>query len=239
MTTRPDRQEDRGVSPVPADPPASELKQEHVEYVVSAAVASHSDATLRAYRTAWRQFEAWCEAHDYRAYPANPEIVAAYLTLRADARLSVASLQVDRAGIRYHHENRGVESPTQSTGVAKVMRGLVRRAAAAKLVQPRGQSTGLTARHLAAIVATAHQRRTFRGGARESEKVARKRGDLDIALISVMRDALLRRSEAIGLTWGDVELQDDGTSLVTIRRSKTDQTGEGAVQYIGADATSA
>jgi len=92
---------------------------------------------------------------------------------------------------------------------------------------------------LAAIRATAHRRRTYRNGARESEARAQQRGDVDIALISVMRDALLRRSEAIRLTWNDVEFSDDGTALVTIRRSKTDQEGSGAIQFIGRDATDA
>ncbi|MYA41498.1 MAG: tyrosine-type recombinase/integrase [Gemmatimonadetes bacterium] len=237
MTNIPDRQEDRGVSPVPADPPASELKQAHAEAIVSAAVESHSGATRRAYAAAWRQFVEWCDAEGYTPYPADPQIVAAYLTQRADAGRSFPTLKVDRAGIRRYHEDRGVDSPTTSPGIAKIMRGLARRAAAAKLV--RGQATGLTAKHLAAIVATAHQRRTFIGGARESEKAAKRRGDVDVALISVMRDALLRRSEAIALTWADVDFKDDGTALITIRRSKTDQEGEGAVQFVGTDAAAA
>ncbi|MDE0658610.1 MAG: tyrosine-type recombinase/integrase [Gammaproteobacteria bacterium] len=239
MTKNTDRQEDRGVSPVPADPPAPELKQAHAEAIVSAAVESHSPATRRSYDAAWRQFVEWCDSEGYTPFPADPQIVAAYLTERAEAGRSFATLKVGRAAIRYFHESRGVDSPTQSAGVSRVLRGLARRAAAAKLVQGRGQATGLTARHLAGIIATARQRRTFLGGARESETAAKRRGNLDIALIATMRDGLLRRSEAIALTWADVEFKDDGTALVTIRRSKTDQTGEGAVQYIGFDAAAA
>ena len=239
MTTKPDRPADGGVSPVPAGTAGSELKEVHAEAVGSAATDSHSGATRRAYHAAWRQFVAWCDQHDYDPLPATPETVAAYLTDREEAGRSFATLKVDRAGIRYFHEARGLNSPTQSAGVSRVLRGLGRRAAAAKLSQKRGQATGLTARNLAAIVATAHQRRAYMGGARESKKAAKRRGDVDIALISVMRDALLRRSEAIALRWADVEFRDDGTALVTIRRSKTDQEGEGAVQFIGSDATAA
>ena len=54
-----------------------------------------------------------------------------------------------------------------------------------------------------------------------------------------MRDALLRRSEAAALTWADVELRSDGSARVTVRRSKTDPEGEGAVQYIGPAASRA
>ena len=54
-----------------------------------------------------------------------------------------------------------------------------------------------------------------------------------------MRDALLRRSEAAALRWADVELRRDGSARVTVRRSKTDPEGEGAVQYIGPAAAKA
>ena len=32
----------------------------------------------------------------------------------------------------------------------------------------------------------------------------------------------MRRSEAADLTWGDVELRDNGTAFLQLRRSKTD-----------------
>ena len=60
-----------------------------------------------------------------------------------------------------------------------------------------------------------------------------RRGLLDIALVSVMRDALLRRSEASVLVWDDIEAMADGSGRVTVRRSKTDQTAEGRVLFLG------
>ena len=62
---------------------------------------------------------------------------------------------------------------------------------------------------------------------------------MDIAIASVMRDGLLRRSEAAALTWADVERRPDGTGRLTVRRSKGDQAGEGAELYIGRDAMAA
>ena len=52
------------------------------------------------------------------------------------------------------------------------------------------------------------------------------RGLRDAALLAVMSDGLLRVSEAAAL-------EAEGANTLTIRRSKTDQEGEGAVQYIG------
>ena len=53
------------------------------------------------------------------------------------------------------------------------------------------------------------------------------RGLVDIALISVMRDGMLRRSEAAAIRWGDIATEDDGAGRLTVARSKTDQEGEG------------
>ena len=217
----------------------TDLKPGHTDSIVAVVIEAHALNTRRAYEAAWKQFAAWCDAEGYGSLPAAPETVAAYLVHRADEGRSISTIKVDRAGIRYYHQTRGADSPTQSAGVSRVLRGLARRAAAGKLVQGRGQAAGLSANHLAAIRATAHRRRVYRGGGHESEKAARRRGAVDVALVSVMRDALLRRSEAAALAWKDVTFLADGTARLAIRRSKTDQDGEGAIQFIGKDAAQA
>ena len=51
-------------------------------------------------------------------------------------------------------------------------------------------------------------------------------------MISLMRDALLRVSEAAALRWDDLRMVDDGTGRLLIRRSKTDAEGETAVVFV-------
>ncbi len=89
---------------------------------------------------------------------------------------------------------------------------------------------------LAAIRATACLRRLDKAGRRERAATARTWGLVDIALCSVMRDALLRRSETAALTWGDITAQDDGSGRLTVHRSKTDREAAGSVQYLGRQA---
>ena len=55
---------------------------------------------------------------------------------------------------------------------------------------------------------------------------------MDIALASVMRDALLRRGEAAVATWADVSREQDGSGRLLVRRSKTDPEGRGTVLYL-------
>ena len=240
--TRPREANKKGIKtavPMADDMQSSGLKSRHVDAVVEAAIESHSLATRRAYASAWDGFEAWCEAEGYKSLPADPETVAAYLTHRAAEDRAISTIKLARAAIGYFHTTRGLPNPTTSPGVTRVMRGLARRAVGSVSMQGRGQATGITASHLSAIRATALNRRTGAAGRRETEKQARRRGRVDIALISVMRDALLRRSEAVALTWRDITFKPDGSGRLTIRRSKTDQEGEGAVLFAGEAAAKA
>ena len=68
-----------------------------------------------------------------------------------------------------------------------------------------------------AIRATALTPRSTWGGHTETAEYARRRGLMDVALAAVMRDGLLRVSEAAALRWGDVELSGDGSGRIRIR----------------------
>ena len=65
------------------------------------------------------------------------------------------------------------------------------------------------------------------------------RAAVDLALLEVMRDGLLRGSEASALRWGDLEFHADGSGRLHVLRSKTDQTAEGIVLYLGPAAVDA
>ena len=101
------------------------------------------------------------------------------------------------------------------------------------------QAKPLTAEALAAVRATANTRRPLDGKKQESAERASWRGRVDLALLSVLRDGLLRRSEAHLLTWADVDFRNNGNALLQLRRSKTDQEDEGVVLYIGKHAADA
>ena len=111
----------------------------------------------------------------------------------------------------------------------RVLQGLTRQAAG----RGRGQADPLTADDVAAIMATASlPRRTGRG--MESEAAAADRGAADRAIVAVLFQGGLRRSEAAALRWADVQDAADGRGIVVyVRRSKTDQDGTAAdVRYL-------
>ena len=99
----------------------------------------------------------------------------------------------------------------------------------------RPKATGLAFEALAAIKAKARIQRIHQGNRRRKETEAKAAGRalVDLALLQVMRDVLLRRSEASGLRWRNVELHEGGNGRVHVARSKTDQTAEGAGRHLG------
>ena len=100
-----------------------------------------------------------------------------------------------------------------------------------RLSKPQRHSGALTADVLAVIRLTAVQPRK-RGRGVETPEQAAERGQFDVALVAVLSDAGLRRSEASSLTWGDVQRWDDGSGRITVMRSKTDAEAQGAVVAI-------
>ena len=198
--------------------------------------SSVSDNTRAMYTSAWRSFEAWTQARGALSLPASPPIVAAYLAhLAEERRLSVATIRLHKAGLAAIHKAAGHSDPTSTEGVRQIMKGIARAHG-----KPQKQARPLTAEALAALKATARSRRPLEGGKRqESAERASWRGRVDVALLSILRDGLLRRSETAALTWGDVEFRDNGSALLQLHRSKTDQEAEGVVLYIGTEAAQA
>ena len=144
----------------------------------------------------------------------------------------MATIRLHKAALAAAHKTHGHDDPTDHEGVRKVMKGIARTHG-----RSQRQAKPLTGEALAAVRATAHTRRPLGDGKKqESAERASWRGRVDLALLSVLRDGLLRRSEAHSLKWADVDFRNNRTALLQLRRSKTDQEGEGVVIYIGKQA---
>ena len=176
-----------------------------------------SDNTQRVYGAQWKLFTEWCGDVGLVSLPAEPLTVARYLAVRASAAAAVATLRLATSAIAKVHEWAGHDSPGRDRGVRASLKAWGRR-----LSKPQRQACALTADVLAVIRLTAVQPRR-RGRGIETPKQAQERGKFDVALVAVLSDAGLRRSEAAALTWGD------GSGGITVIRSKTDVEAAGAV----------
>ncbi|MGY8665385.1 hypothetical protein Q3C01_23880 [Bradyrhizobium sp. UFLA05-109] len=85
-----------------------ELRERAGEYVKNA----HSKNTLRAYKTDWEHFHAWCAAHHRSSLPADLfETIVPYLTAHAGT-LKVSTLLRRLTAIRVIHRTRGAKLDT-------------------------------------------------------------------------------------------------------------------------------
>ena len=185
-----------------------------------------SNNTRRVYSAQWRIFTDWCGDVGLRALPADPLTVARYLAVRAGSGASVATLRLAASAIAKAHQLAGHESPGRDQGVRASLKGWGRR-----LAKPQRQAGALTADVLSVIRLTAPKPRA-RGRGMETPAQAAQRARFDLALVAVLSDGGLRRSEAAALTWGDVQRWDDGSGRITVIRSKTDVEAQGAVVAI-------
>ncbi len=159
--------------------------------------------------------------------------MARYLAARAGSGASVATLRLATSAISKAHQWAKLESPCWDPGVRASLKGWGRR-----LSKPQRQSGALTADVLAVIRLTAVQPRR-RGRGFETPEQAAERARFDLALVVVLSDAGLRRSEAAALTWGDVQRWEDASGRITVIRSKTDAEAQGAPVAITPAATQA
>ena len=206
-------------------PPAPALRAAD-QGVASSLESVLADNTRRTYGVQWRMFDDWCAEVGLTSLPAEPLTVARYLAARASTGASIATLRLASSAITKAHEWAKLESPCRDPGVRASLKGWGRR-----LSKPQRQSGALTADVLAVIRLTVVQPRK-RGRGFETPEQASERARFDLALVTVLSDAGLRRSEASSLTWGDVQRWDDGSGRITVIRSKTDAEAQGAVVAI-------
>ena len=181
---------------VPHQPPSIPELRAADEGVASSLESVLSDNTRRVYGTQWLIFTAWCDEVGLTSLPAEPLTVARYLAARANSGASIATMRLTTSAIAKAHEWAKQESPCRDPGVRASLKGWGRR-----LSKPQRQSGALTADVLAVIRLTAVQPRK-RGRGIETPEQAAERGKFDVALVAVLSDGGLRRSEAATLTWG-------------------------------------
>ena len=202
--------------------------EEEIENLHSAIKNELAESTKKNYLTQWRLFSFWALNRNNCRLPADPSQVAAYLAERYEQEgRKPGSLYNTAAAISFIHRAMELNDPCKNTEVKRTLKRVTRSAGSLQR-----QAEALTAEVLSEIRATACRPRRGRGGRYESPITAESRGRRDIAMVCLMRDAMLRVSEAAALKWADIMVQSDGTGRLLIRRSKTDLAGEGAVAFL-------
>lgn len=165
-----------------------------------------SQRTIKAYASDWRDFLSWCGVRHLEPLPSADSTVALYLTDLAGRGTKAAMLARRLVAISQAHKALDLVSPTTSSVVRRVYAGIRRTHGTAQ----QGKAPTLVADIRKMVQAQPYSIRGLR----------------DRALLLLGFAGAFRRSELVGLDVEDLEFSRVGL-IVTLRRSKTDQEGQG------------
>jgi integrase len=168
--------------------------------------------TVRAWRADWRSFTLFCSVNGESPLPASPHTVRAYVQHCMGDAKKPATIRRYLATIARAHLAAELLSPCASEPVRLALKEMGR-------AQP------------------ARQRQARPLGWAEIKQFLETAGkgiraDRERALLCVAYDTMARRSELVSLDIEDLTFAADGTGTALIRRSKTDQAGEGTQAYL-------
>jgi integrase len=191
-----------------AKPTEAALSTELAEVVGRArdfAKASKAHATRKAYAADLRDFAAYCQRIGALALPADPAVVGTYLATISETK-SVATIRRRMVAITQAHKDAGAPNPVAHRDVQKVLAGIVR----------------------TKTVAQTRKDALTKDGLEEAVKALGTglKGQRDRALLLLTFACAMRRAEAAALDVADLRYDARGL-VVTLRRSKTDQEGQG------------
>jgi integrase len=177
------------------------LSDEAMDYISN----SKADNTKRSYSSDWADFTAYCLQHGVNPLPADLPTIIDYLTdLARTAKVSTINRRA--TSISQAHQAKGYQSPTHSLPVRALLRGIRK----AKGTAQKGKAALLTHDIRAMIAALPNN--TI--------------GSRDKALLLLGFAGAFRRSEIASLRVDDLTFGTEGITVL-LRRSKTDQEGEG------------
>lgn len=179
------------------------------------ATRARAENTRRAYRADWAHFMDWCAKFGAQSLPADPRLVARYLTAHAgpgEDQLKVSTLRRRLSAIQHFHREAGQDFDTRHRELRDVWSGIRRTYG----TQPTVKAPTVT-EELRALLEPLGTERLI---------------DLrDRALLLIGFAGCYRRSELVGLDVAHVARHRDGLVLTTAR-SKTDQEGAGTEKGI-------
>ncbi len=168
--------------------------------------------TLRAYKSDFRDFGAFCAKHGLDSLPTEPKIVSLYLTnLSKNSKMSTLKRRL--VSISMVHRLKGHYLDTKHPIIIENLMGIKRINGSIQ----KGKKPILIS-HLKSIINVI-----------DEQKINEIKKLRDKTIVLVGFGGGFRRSELISIDHEDLEFIPDGVKI-TLKRSKTDQFGEGMIK---------
>ena len=176
--------------------------------------SSKANNTLRAYKSDFKDFGVFCAKHGFNPIPTEPKIVSLYLTyLSANSKISTIRRRLVSIGVI--HKLKGHYLDTKHPVIIENLLGIKRKKGSIQT----GKKPILI-NHLKQIINVIDEQKI--------EKIIKLRNR---TLILIGFSGGFRRTELVSINHEDLDFVDEGIKI-TIRRSKTDQFGEGMIKGI-------
>jgi site-specific recombinase XerD len=172
----------------------------------------YPDSTLKAWRCDWAEYWGYCEPRHLSVLPATPETIAAFVLYCKEAGKKPATVRRYLSTIARFHRAAQLFNPCASEAVQMEVKGMTNEVS---VRQRQARGVGMA------------EIQAFLNSPGENLPTLRER-----AMLCVAYDAMTRRSELIGIDVEHLKFLDDGSGRLLIRRSKTDQAGEGHIAYL-------
>ena len=173
---------------------------------------SKASNTLRAYKSDFKDFGAFCAKNGLKSLPTEPNIVSLYLT-HLSKNSKISTLRRRLVSISMVHKMKGHYLDTKHPIIVENLMGIRR----VKGSIQKGKKP-LLINHLKLLVDTINEQKT--------EEIKKFR---DKSLILIGFGGGFRRTELISIDHEDLEFVSEGLKI-TIKKSKTDQLGEGMIK---------
>ena len=180
---------------------------------------SKSKNTRETYAHGWQQFIAWCEREGYPTAPPSSIAILGHLIELKDKNRKPTTITTRLASIVAHLEGISANSCKQAD-FKEAFSGIIK---AAATNTTKSQAEAMTETNFSLVIA--HM------SVNETDKT-RLTTARDKCMFWIMRDGLLRRSEMSLLNIGDFKLTENGSGVILIKKSKTDQYGVGDYQWL-------
>jgi len=174
---------------------------------------SKANNTIRAYKSDFNDFGLFCAKNGFKSLPTEPKVVSLYLTHLSTKEVKMSTLKRRLVSIGVIHKLKGHYLDTKHPSIIENIMGIKRRKGSSQ----KGKKP-LLINNLKALIKAINR--------------------LDINPIIKFRDRTIvligfsggfRRNEIVSLNYDDIEFVSEGLKI-TLRRSKTDQYGEGSLK---------
>ena len=172
--------------------------------------SSKANNTVRAYKSDFNDFGIFCAQNGFKSLPSEPKIVSLYLTHLSSKDAKMSTLKRRLVSIGVIHKLKGHYLDTKHPAIIENIMGIKRRKGSIQ----KGKKPILI-NSLKKIINVIDQQ--------DKEEIKKLR---DRSIILIGFSGGFRRNEIVSLDYDDLDFVPEGLKI-NLRRSKTDQFGEG------------